>query len=259
MSEATSSALPTAPPSPWGQRLASVGLALAVACAVAAVLSGIGYRLGLWQFRTGFVILRVAFFAALAAAAISAFGLIVGRAARPGLLITGLLGALIGAVTAYIPWSYMQLVQSLPYIHDITTDVQDPPQFVAAATLRKQGDHPISYDGPEVAAQQQKAYPDLAPLITKAPRDRVFDAARDVLSGMGLQIIDANRAEGRVEAVATSMLYGFKDDVVVRIRETADGTRLDVRSKSRQGRSDLGMNARRIRTFLAKLDAALPH
>jgi len=258
MSEASTTAAP-AVAGPSAQRLASVGLVLAIVCALAAVLSGIGYRFGLWHFRTGFVILRVAFFVALAATAISIFALILGRAARPGLLLTGLLGALIGAVTAYIPWSYKQLVDSLPYIHDITTDLQDPPQFVAAATLRKQGDHPVSYDGPEVAAQQQKAYPDLAPLITKTPKDKVFDAAREVLSGMGLQIIDANRAEGRVEAVATSMLYGFKDDLVVRIRETADGTRVDVRSKSRLGRSDLGMNAKRIRTFLAKLDAALPH
>jgi len=259
MTEATPAAPSAAPGSPWGQRLASAGLMLAVACAVAAVLSGIGYRLGLWHFRTGFGILRVAFFAALVAVACSVIGLIVGRAARPGLLIAGVLGALIGAVTAYIPWSYMQLVQSLPYIHDITTDTQDPPQFVAAATLRKQGDHPISYDGPDVAAQQHKAYPDIAPLTTKASKDQVYDASRDVLSAMGLQIIDADRAEGRVEAVATSMLYGFKDDVVVRIRESADGTRIDVRSKSRLGRSDLGMNAKRIRTFLAKLDAALPH
>jgi uncharacterized protein (DUF1499 family) len=75
---------------------------------------------------------------------------------------------------------------------------------------------------------------------------------------MGLEIVDANPSEGRIEAVDTSLLYGFKDDVVVRIQDAGDSTRVDVRSMSRVGRSDLGMNAKRIRTFMARLRASLP-
>ncbi len=241
-----------------GLRIAAVGLVVAVLCGLAAVFSGIGYRLDLWHFRTGFTILQGAFYGALAAALISLAGLIVGRAAKPGVLFIGLLGVLIGLVTAYLPWSYKHLVNSLPYIHDITTDVQSPPEFVAAAKLRKEGDHPVAYDGPEVAAKQQEAYPDLVPFVTKTPKAQVFEAARAALSAMGLEITDANPGEGRIEAVATTLLYGFKDDVVVRIQDTPEGTRVDVRSKSRVGRSDLGVNAKRIRAFLQKLKVALP-
>jgi uncharacterized protein (DUF1499 family) len=241
-----------------GARLALIGLAVAVACAAAAVLSGVGYRLGLWEFRSGFAIMRWAFFGALAAALISLAGLILGRGSRPAVLVMALLGVLIGLVTAYLPWNYKRTADSLPKIHDITTDVVSPPEFVAAASLRREGDHPVTYDGPEVAAQQQQAYADLAPLITKAPKAQVFDAASATLENMGLEITGRDPEHGRLEAVHTSLLYGFKDDLVVRIEETADGTKVDMRSKSRVGRSDIGMNAKRIRTFMAKLKAALP-
>ncbi len=239
-------------------KLATAGLVIAVSCAAAAIFSGVGYRLGLWHFRTGFAILQWAFWGALAAALISLAALIVGRNAKPGVLYVGLLGLLIAIVTAYIPWSYKRTVSTVPYIHDITTDVDNPPEFVAARTLRKEGDHPVAYDGPEVGAQQKEGYPDLEPLITKAPKEQVFDAAKSTLARMGLQITDANPADGRLEAVDTTLLYGFKDDMVVRIQESPQGTRVDVRSKSRVGRSDLGVNAKRIRTFLTKLRSALP-
>jgi uncharacterized protein (DUF1499 family) len=239
-------------------KLAAAGLVIALICAAAAIFSGIGYRLGLWHFRTGFAILQWAFWGALGAALISLAGLIVGRGTRPGVLVMGLLGLLIAIVTAYIPWSYKRTVSSVPFIHDITTDVSNPPEFVAARTLRKEGDHPVDYDGPEVGAQQKQAYPDLAPLITKTPKEQVFDAALSTLASMGLKITNANPADGRLEAVDTTLLYGFQDDMVVRIQESQQGTRIDVRSKSRVGRSDLGVNAKRIRTFLSKLRSALP-
>ncbi len=239
-------------------KLAAAGLVIALICAAAAIFSGIGYRLGLWHFRTGFAILQWAFWGALGAALISLAGLIVGRGTRPGVLVMGLLGLLIAIVTAYIPWSYKRTVSSVPFIHDITTDVSNPPEFVAARTLRKEGDHPVDYDGPEVGAQQKQAYPDLAPLITKASKEQVFDAALSTLASMGLKITNANPADGRLEAVDTTLLYGFQDDMVVRIQESQQGTRIDVRSKSRVGRSDLGVNAKRIRTFLSKLRSALP-
>lgn len=240
-----------------GGRLAVMAAVVAVASAAAMVFSGIGYRLDLWHFRTGFTIMRWAFWFAAAGAALSLLALLLTRA-RPGrTLATALIGIVVGGAAVYFPWSWKQTLDALPYIHDITTDTQNPPQFVAVKTLRKQGDHPVEYDGAEVAAQQQKAYPDLAPLVTQAPREKVFEAAEAVIAAMGLELVDANAGEGRIEATQTSLLYGFKDDVVVRITSAADATRVDVRSKSRVGRSDLGQNARRIRTFLQKLSAKL--
>jgi len=96
-------------------------------------------------------------------------------------------------------------------------------------------DHPVAYDGAKVGAQQRKAYPDLAPLILKAPRDEVFAAAQGVLASMGLELVAADAAQGRIEAIATSLLFGFKDDVVVRIASAPNGTTVDIRSMSRVG------------------------
>jgi uncharacterized protein (DUF1499 family) len=145
----------------------------------------------------------------------------------------------------------------VPRIHDITTDTENPPEFVAAAKLRKEGDHPVSYDGAEVAVEQKKAYPDLVPLVVKVPKERVFEAAQAAAAASGLTVVDAVPLEGRIEATHTSFWYGFTDDMVVRIMETPEGTRVDVRSKSRVGRSDLGQNAERVRNFLAKLRVEL--
>jgi uncharacterized protein (DUF1499 family) len=94
-------------------------------------------------------------------------------------------------------------------------------------------------------------------LTTKAPGEKVFEAAKAAIASMGMQLVDADLAQGRIEATQASLLYGFTDDMVVRIATGADGTKVDVRSKSRVGRSDLGQNAKRIRVFLQRLKANL--
>jgi uncharacterized protein (DUF1499 family) len=239
------------------RRLIGIGLAAALASALAMVFAGIGYRLGLWHFRTGFTIMGWAFWVAAGSAVVSLAGLFLLAQKPPRLVVAAVVGILVGAATAYIPWTYKQTVARLPFIHDITTDMQNPPAFVAVKGLRKEGDHPVEYDGPEVAALQQKAYPDLAPLTVAADKDKVFAAAEAALKSMKLQIVDKNAAEGRIEAVHTSLLFGFKDDVVVRIAADGAGTKVDVRSKSRVGRSDVGQNAKRIREILQRLKANL--
>ncbi len=233
--------------------LVVIGLVLAVVCAAGAVLSGIGYRMELWHFRTGFMIIRWAFFGALAAVLLSIIGVLIAGGKPRQILVLGMLGLVIGAVTAYMPWSWKQTLDAHPYIHDITTDVQNPPKFVAAIALRKEGDHTLEYDGPEVAEQQRLAYPDIMTLIIPTEKDKVFAAAEAALRAMKLKVVDVNADEGRIEATQTSMLYGFTDDVVVRVVADGVGSKVDVRSKSRVGRSDLGQNAKRIRAFLQEL------
>jgi uncharacterized protein (DUF1499 family) len=88
------------------------------------------------------------------------------------------------------------------------------------------------------------------PLIIKLPHDRAFERALAVARAQGLRIVEANQDEGRIEAIDSTFWFGFKDDVVIRITPADGGSRLDVRSVSRVGRSDIGTNAKRIRTFL---------
>jgi uncharacterized protein (DUF1499 family) len=241
------------PTARWPSVVLIVAFALAVVSVGAMLLSGPGYQSGLWHFRTGFMIIRWAFWGALAAAVLAAIGFVLpGDRARLAAVLGGL-GLIIGLLGAYVPWSWKRTLDSVPYIHDITTDLDNPPAFVAVKSLRKEGDHPVTYDGPEVAAQQRTAYPELGPLVLSEAPGKVFEASKRVVSKMGMELVDANPQELRVEATDTSRFYGFKDDIVVRITPKGEGSQVDVRSKSRVGRSDLGQNAKRIRTFLAEL------
>lgn len=140
-----------------------------------------------------------------------------------------------------------------PPIHDIATDTEDPPRFVKVLALRKSAPNPPAYGGPEVAEQQKRAYPDLAPLMLGLPPERAFGRALEAARAMGWAIADADEARGRIEATAVTPVCRFKDDVVVRVRAQGDGARVDVRSVSRVGVGDLGANARRIREYLARL------
>lgn len=224
-------------------------LAVAIADAIAGLFAGIGYRLDLWGYRDGIGALPYVFWLAVVTAALSAAAVVAGAASRrTGAIVAGTMALLIAGVTAYVPWNLRQAARTVPPIHDISTDTENPPQFVRIAAMRKPTDHPAAWDGPENAALQKKGYPDIAPLVVQAPPEKVFDAARQVLLSMGMEVIDAEPIQGRIEATDRSLLFGFEDDVVVRIVPGANGTtRVDVRSKSRVGRSDLGINAHRVR------------
>lgn len=239
--------------------LSVLGLLGAIGCVVTALGAGIGYRFGWWHYRLGIATLGTVFWVAVGVIVVCAVAIVLAMtiAKDRRALVLGVVGLAIACVTAWIPYNLRTTANALPPIHDITTDITDPPQFVRVATLRKADDHPITYDGPQTAQQQKKAYPDLSSTVFQLPRDRVFAAARSSLESMGLEVVDADAAQGRIEATATSLLFGFKDDVVVRIAEDGGATKVDVRSKSRVGRNDFGMNAKRIRAFQSKLKTAL--
>jgi uncharacterized protein (DUF1499 family) len=113
--------------------------------------------------------------------------------------------------------------------------------------------NPPEYLGPAVAVQQKKAYPDLAPLDLASAPTETFTKAAATARAMGWEIVAEKPAEGRIEATAVTAWFGFKDDIVIRVAAIASGSRIDMRSKSRVGRSDVGANAARIREYLAKL------
>lgn len=239
--------------------LPTLGFVAAIGCALAALAAGLGYRFDLWHFRTGIATLGYVFWVAVGTAAVTLLALVLAlvRRAPNRALVLGFLGVLIAGITAYIPYHLRQIANGVPAIHDITTDLANPPAFVKAVGARKKDDNPATYDGAKAGELQKGAYPDVATIVTPAPPDKAFEASRATLADMGLEISDADAAQGRVEAVATSLLFGFKDDVVVRVAAAADGTHVDVRSKSRVGRNDFGMNAKRIRTFTSKVRAKL--
>ncbi len=200
---------------PW-----QAGLAM---FAMAALLAGIGGAISLWQLlcRRGGIIMAVAAAAGLAA--------------------------------LLIPVAIVVDGASNPRIHDLTTDTIDPPQFVAITpTLRGPGAAPVTYDS-FAAPLQKKAFPKLVPLDLPDAPAAAFDKALDAARAMGWQIVASDAKAGRIEATDTVAWWGFHDDIVVRVAPHGTGSRIDVRSKSRYGEGDLGVNARRIGKYLGKL------
>jgi uncharacterized protein (DUF1499 family) len=237
-------------------RIAIGGFSLAVLAILALIVAGPGYRLGLWDFRPAFTIMRWAAYGGLAAAIFSLLGALgtwLGRMRRGFRL--AVVGLLLGLLTAAIPWRWWRAAQRVPPIHDITTDTETPPAFIAILPLRRGAPNTADYGGPEVAAQQRSGYPDLAPLFLPHPPERAFTRALTAAHEMGWNIVAAEPAEGRIEATDTTFWFGFIDDIVVRVRPEKNGSRIDVRSVSRVGRSDIGTNAARITAYLARIAA----
>lgn len=135
-----------------------------------------------------------------------------------------------------------------PPIHDISTNLQDPLVFTAAPAQRGPGANSLDTD-PEAIRQQRETYTDLQSLQSTQSYDEVFDAAVQATTTLGWDIYLQDRNAGIIEAVATTGIMGFKDDVIVRVRTNAQGTVVDMRSVSRVGRSDMGANAKRIRAY----------
>jgi uncharacterized protein (DUF1499 family) len=235
--------------------VALFGLVLGLLAAVMLFVTGPGARFGWWHFRTSFTLMQYAAYAGAAAAVISLLGLVLSRGRGRAMAAAGLI---LGALAFFLPWNWRRDARQYPPIHDITTDVQNPPVFVAVAPLRKDAPNPVEYQGDSVATAQQKAYPDVRPLMMAMPVDSAFSLALRTARDMGWELVDQNRRDGRIEATATTPWMGFKDDVVIRVTSASGISRVDVRSKSRVGRGDVGANAKRVRQYIEKLRAADP-
>lgn len=234
------------------------GILVSAIGAAAAAGAGIGTRLGWWDFRLGFKVLNWAAYFGAAGATLSIAGAVLSR---PGLrrrgFPIGVLGLVLGAVSFGVPAFWFGTAKKVPMIHDISTDTENPPGFVSILALRKDAPNPSDYGGPEVAAKQMAAYPDIRPLPVPLPLPETYDAALAAARRMRWEIVGGDPADGRIEAVATTRWFGFKDDIVIRISPTGDREcLLDIRSVSRVGRSDVGTNARRIRAFFKTFAAA---
>jgi hypothetical protein len=224
---------------------------LALAACVAMILGPLGTRAHLWSFGVGSRLFYAAPWLALVAALLA-----VVAVARSGRLGRGLGVILVAALAAALPVRTWLGGRGAPAIHDVTTDLEHPPEYVAVARLRTAGTNPAAYGGDAVARQQRLAYPDLVALVVQVPPDRALALAADTARAQGWTILAQDigfGSLGRLEATDTTLLFGRVDDVVVRIVPHQVGSRVDVRSSSRDDATDAGRNAQRIRQFLAFL------
>lgn len=218
------------------------------------------YRFGLVGLGFAFTLMRYSLYVNLLAAGLCLIGGVL-HAKRHGWPRTAgpVVAVCIALAMAYMPVSLYQQARSVPPIHDISTDTQSPPVFVALAEMRAEDENPVGYAGEEVASKQREAYPDIQSLYFDADAENVFAQAEAAARAMGWEVVAAVAAEGRIEAVATTRWFGFRDDVVIRIQPVPgqEQVRLDIRSQSRVGVSDLGANAKRIRAYRERLSRVM--
>jgi uncharacterized protein (DUF1499 family) len=238
-----------------GSRTPTLAL-LAALCSFAGLamlaISGPGYRMGWWGLQVGLQsMLRYAAYAGIAGALLGLVALV----ARRGVVLPGL-ALVLGIITAGIPWQWQRAAAQVPRIHDITTDTATPPQFDAIVPVREAVKANSLEISPEVIEQQRQGYPDIGPITLPVPPAQAFERALALARSRGWEIVAADASAGHIEATDTTRWFGFKDDIVIRITPQGDASRVDLRSVSRVGRSDVGTNARRIREFVADLQRA---
>ena len=218
-------------------------------------LPGPLYKFGILELGTAFAALRFGVYAGIAALVLILIQIIFMRKniSWAGVAVC----AVLALVAVGLPMSMMSKAKSVPPIHDISTDLTNPPKFVAIVALRADAPNPVEYAGEETAKQQREAYPELTTQKYSQSTDQLFDATESAVNSLGWELVNADKSLGIIEATETTAWFGFKDDVVVRIRTTGDESFLDVRSKSRVGKSDLGKNAERIHTLIDAINSQL--
>ncbi len=220
----------------------------------------IAARLELTHFRNSFLIFIVAAIVGFIALVLAILKLSQGddRETRPLLVV--LLATLL---PLSIMGTHVYKAQSHPFIHDISTDLVNPPQLQAAAKVRLATDHKVEYATADIAQIQMDAYPDIKALVLNLDAQAVFSAAQLLIEKNGWELLASNQQAlpYTLEATQSSVLFGFSDDIVVRIKAVEAGentqTQVDMRSMSRVGKSDMGMNAQRIQAFLTDLQLSL--
>nr|WP_299244906.1 DUF1499 domain-containing protein [uncultured Halomonas sp.] len=236
----------------WPRLLAWLSVLAVLAAGLLMTGAGLSHRLEMTDLGTAFGLLRQGAYLAIGAAALGLITLIVASLCKR--LKPALAGALVVAVVAammIVPWQMQQRAQEVPAIHDITTDIQNPPEFVALASAREAAPNEVAYPGESTARQQREAYPDIQPIVLKLSLSEAMNAVEATAQDQGWEIADVG--DTKLEATATTLWFGFKDDVVIRLNEVEEGIRVDMRSASRLGASDVGTNAERIRNYLQAL------
>jgi uncharacterized protein (DUF1499 family) len=246
----------------WPGTLLRISFIAGIIAVILLAVTGPGYRLRILPLLPALAATALGFLLFVLSFVLGVIGLLAGGGrlvkSRPMMLVLA-----VSFIFTIVFAISIGRARGIPAIHDITTDLEDPPAFKDAIPLRAAADalNPPEYQrvgklGSQeinVPEAQRAAYPDVQPLVLPQPPAEATQLAHDVARDLGWDIISVVPSEGRVEATDTTFYFGFKDDVVVRVRSESTGSRIDVRSESRVGGGDIGTNAKRVRAFLAAL------
>lgn len=229
-------------------------LKLALLAVLIATLAVLGHRLSIIDFQPALLGLAGSTITGLLAIVAGLIGTFKAIKAKEPKVVSTMAGSTLGFLVVTPIFLTVLTGAGVPRIHDITTDLKHPPEFVAIAALRTPAHNSLDRFKPgNLADLQKKGYPSLGPVWINRPFNQVFEQAVALVKKRGWEVAAIAVAEGRIEATDTTRIMGFKDDIVIRVQATGSRTQVDMRSASRVGESDLGVNAARIRHFLDDL------
>jgi hypothetical protein len=248
----------------WGGRLTVLAAILCFGAVAAAVLAAVGSGNGMWHFRIGFMILRYAGYAAILGIVLAVIAIFLVRRVRPRLMLINLLAIVVAGAFVGFAGNLYLTAQRVPAIHDITTNLDDYPRYYRLTVREDNLAHIPDMDRPDFArlpprerwkAVHRAYYGDIRTIrLASSPADTLA-RAHWLAQNKGWEVVTFDPENGILEAVDTSRFFRFKDNIVVRVRPgpQGQGSLVDMRSMSRVGVSDIGVNARRVRDFLADM------
>jgi len=245
---------------PLGTRWCGIGSFMAGLGLVAAAVGLLGAALGALSPIGAFSAFGLGLLLCALSALVLLIGLVISKGSGGAIAGGRAWGAwLVAVLVIVVSMSQRPTVEGAEgaVIHDVSTDVTNPPVFVEIIAIREADGaaNPPEYSG-EFTETQLAAFPDIQTLSVARTPGEVFAAAEGVVAELGWEMVAADVASGRIEATASTSFFRFKDDVVIRIKAAAGGSEVDIRSKSRVGQGDMGANAARVREFLTRLQAA---
>jgi hypothetical protein len=247
----------------WAGRLTFLAAILCFGAVAAALIAALGSARGSWHFRIGFKVLEYALYAGIAGILLALIAIFFARRVRPRLMLVNMLAILVAGAFVGFVGNQVRIARSVPGIHDIATNLDDYPRFyrltVRADNLERVPDMGRREWAALPPRERWKAvhreyYGDIATIRVPWNVEETTTRARRLAEAEGWDIATFDPGNGIVEAVDTSLFFRFKDNVVIRVRPAAaGGSIVDMRSISRVGVSDVGVNAGRVRSFLADL------
>lgn len=236
--------------------LIKLALLLAILCLGGLLSSGLGVRFGLWDFRVGFNVLKWSAYLVGVPVALAVIAAVMAKISGASLLnYRYAVVLIIGLFVFGVPYMSVKEFRKMSTIADATTSFDDPPVFVDLVAVRNEtSSNPLEYRAGDAIERQKQYFPDLTTLeLDKSPKE-VIDQAAEIAAELGLEIAAVKPEEGRLEATETTFWFRFKDDVVVRAQTMENGmTQVDIRSASRVGYGDGGINAKRVQHFIKEL------
>lgn len=238
---------------PWLRWLLWVQVGLLVLLLV----SMLANKFALVDFKVSFLTFYKALQAVMVVSALGLIGLIVAWLKKKTASIRpALLTVLLGVAPVLLVLAIVGQGLKVPAIHNITTDLENPPEFSYAYTNRAEGLNSLDLPSPEVRELQRNFYTELSGLTLALAPEQAFTMALEACETLGMHVTNVDQASGRIEAIEETFFFGFKDDVVIRVSPLESGSKIDVRSVSRVGRSDLGANAKRIERILEAISSS---